>query len=663
MSHSPSTPDKCRKMTLGYWYVTARYTWFMEARANATSRTRFGGRPVHVAVGGDERLAQLVAGGSERAFVALYERYYDQLYRYCRSIVRDDSDAQDAVQSTLTGAFAALRRGRRDAPLRPWLFRIAHNESVSVLRRRRPEEQLSELLPDRTGSTEERVEQRERLALLMADLHALPERQRGALVMRELNDLSHEQIAIALRTSVAGVKQTIFEARRALLEFAEGRTMACDNLQRTISDADGRALRGRRVRAHLRDCPACAAFAAGISARRAALQAVVPPLPAIAASSLLARVLAGTAGEAATGAGGVVAGVAGKTAGAVLASKALAGVVLVTTAAVGTTTAATQLTHPPTRTARGTPVGTVDGTPLTSGAHPASRMQRAAGGAAASPPAASAPASPHAGPAGQSSAAGSPATSGADAVRAGQGAGGSTAGNGGAAQSPSHPGRSSTAPGRAVSQGGGPPAAAPGGAAAKGGGRSAAPGRAVSQGGGPRAAAPGGAAAKGGGRSAAPGRAVSQGGGPPAAAPGRAVPKGGGPAAASGRAASQGASHPPAPPAASSGAPQAQSAARPAPPGHAASQGSSQPPGPLRTRAAAHRRRRILSVAHRTAPRSPSCPPRSSRSRMAAAPPEADVCPARYAPGAGAAHCSASRTITAAAAAMSWSEAHSRTEW
>jgi RNA polymerase sigma factor (sigma-70 family) len=522
----------------------------METQVNTTAGTPFGGRPVRVAVGSDERLAQLAAGGSEWAFVALYERYHGQLYRYCRSIVRNDADAQDALQSTLTGAFAALRRGKRDAPVRPWLFRIAHNESVSVLRRRRPEEQLSELFPDSIGSTEERVEQRERLALLMADLHELPERQRGALVMRELNDLSHEQIAIALRTSVGAAKQTIFEARGALLEFAEGRTMACDSLQRTISDADGRALRGRRVRAHLRDCPACAAFATGISTRREALRAVAPP---IAASSLLARVLAGAAGEAATatGAGGVVAGAAGKTAGAVLASKALAGVVLVTAATVGTTTAATRFTHPSTRTARGTPVGTVGGTPLTSGAHLASRMRRAAGDAAASPPAGSATASPHAGPAGHTSAAGGRATSGADAVRAGRGAGGSTAGNGGAAQSPSsHPGRSSTAPGRAVSQGGGPPAAAPGRAAAKGGGRAV-----------------------------APGRAASQGGGPPAA-PSGAVPKGRGPAATPGRAASQGASHPPAPGAASSGAPQAQSAARPAPPGHAASQGSSRPPGP-----------------------------------------------------------------------------------
>src|SRR4051794_14470229 len=72
----------------------------------------------------DERLARLVAEGSERAFTTLYERHGQRLYRYARSIVGNDADAQDVLQSTMTSALVALRRGARDAPLRPWLFRI-----------------------------------------------------------------------------------------------------------------------------------------------------------------------------------------------------------------------------------------------------------------------------------------------------------------------------------------------------------------------------------------------------------------------------------------------------------------------------------------------------------------------------------------------------------
>src|SRR5579859_352042 len=77
----------------------------------------------------DERLTRLVGGGSERAFTVLYERYHQPLYRYCRSIVRADPDAEDALQSAFACAFAALRRGQRAAPVRPWLFQIAHNEA------------------------------------------------------------------------------------------------------------------------------------------------------------------------------------------------------------------------------------------------------------------------------------------------------------------------------------------------------------------------------------------------------------------------------------------------------------------------------------------------------------------------------------------------------
>src|ERR1700751_2105768 len=138
---------------------------------------------------GDERLARLAARGSERAFAAVYERYHQPLYRYCRSILRDDSDAQDALQSTFTRALSALKRDQRSAPLRPWLFRIARNESISVLRRRRgaggPDPLDDGSIP-LAPSAEHEAGERARLEALMGDLAALPERARNALVMREL---------------------------------------------------------------------------------------------------------------------------------------------------------------------------------------------------------------------------------------------------------------------------------------------------------------------------------------------------------------------------------------------------------------------------------------------------------------------------------------------
>src|SRR5881227_3223340 len=90
-----------------------------------------GRMPGHLALLGDERLARLVTAGHARAFAVVYERHHQALYRYCRSILRHDADAQDALQSTFAAALAALSRGQRDAPIRPWFFRIAHNEAVS----------------------------------------------------------------------------------------------------------------------------------------------------------------------------------------------------------------------------------------------------------------------------------------------------------------------------------------------------------------------------------------------------------------------------------------------------------------------------------------------------------------------------------------------------
>ncbi len=310
------------------------------------ARTSFSGRTAPFGLLGDERLARLAAAGHERAFAVVYERHHHGLYRYCRSILHNDADAQDALQSTFTAAFAALGRGGPDAPIRPWLYRIAHNESVSTLRRRRPTVELSDATDYCMTSVDDQVEDRGRLDLLLRDLRELHDRQRAALVMRELSGLSHEEIALALETSVGAAKQAIYEARRSLFEFAEGRAMACDEICRTISDADGRLLRSRRVRAHLRECSACAGFAAAISKRQGELRALVPTLPAATAAGLLGRAAAaGSAHGTGGGLAGPAVGGVGKTAGAALAANALAGVAVVATATVGVTVGVDRLAH------------------------------------------------------------------------------------------------------------------------------------------------------------------------------------------------------------------------------------------------------------------------------------------------------------------------------
>jgi RNA polymerase sigma factor (sigma-70 family) len=232
----------------------------------------------------------------------------------------------------MASAFEALGRGSRDVAVRPWLFRIAHNEAVTMLRRRRPTVELDSVPPPTTPGPDREVADREAVALLWADLQELPDRQRGALVMRELSGLAHEEIAAALAVSTGAAKQAIFEARTALHEFAEGRAMDCEDVRRVVSDADGRALRGRRVRAHLRACAGCAAFRGEIGSRRAHLAALAPPLPV--SAGLLAHLghVAGGVKGGASGGAAAGAATAGST-GAPLLVKVAAGAAIAATAA------------------------------------------------------------------------------------------------------------------------------------------------------------------------------------------------------------------------------------------------------------------------------------------------------------------------------------------
>ena len=194
----------------------------------------------------------------------------------------------------MTKAFAALQDERREIELRPWLFRIAHNEAITLLRQRRGTSTLDDATPA-SGELEDRVAEREELRLLRMDLETLPERQRAALVLRELNGLSHAEIGAVLDLSIAGVKQALFDARTALSDSRDGRALACAVVRRTLSDGDGRVLRRRTVRAHLRTCAPCRGFRAELSLRPQALRLLAPPLPVAGAAGLASSLLGGPA--------------------------------------------------------------------------------------------------------------------------------------------------------------------------------------------------------------------------------------------------------------------------------------------------------------------------------------------------------------------------------
>jgi RNA polymerase sigma factor (sigma-70 family) len=269
----------------------------------------------------DDRLVRLAARGNPHAFAAIYERFHQELYRYCRSILRDSDEALDALQNTMVSALGSLPGERRRIKLRPWLFRIAHNEAISLLRRRDPSVPIEEASGVPFGDELDPAT-RDRLRILLEDLAELPERQRGALLMRELNGLGYPEIGAALGTSEGAAKEAVYAARVALQALEEGREMECDAVRRSISARDGRVLRGRRLRAHLRGCRDCRAFRNGVEARRASLAALAPPLPAAMGVSILNGVLGG--GSAASGASATALVGGGQAVAASASTKALA---------------------------------------------------------------------------------------------------------------------------------------------------------------------------------------------------------------------------------------------------------------------------------------------------------------------------------------------------
>jgi RNA polymerase sigma factor (sigma-70 family) len=302
----------------------------MSAHAVSTAKPRPSVR--RLAHRSDDTLRAMAARGDADAFGTLYERHHQSLYRYCRSILGHDEDARDALHNTMAKAWEALRRHEPDVPLRPWLFRIAHNEAISLLRGRRAHAELDETHPISATSIEEALDLRQRLADLEADLAALPERQRSALLLRELCGLGHDDIAAVLVISSATARQTIYEARLALHEAAAGRQMTCAAVQRALSDGDGRTRRRRRIRGHLRTCQACSSFEGVLRQRPAQLAALVPTLPTATSVGLLARLLShgsapGAASSTATGTTGGIGALANLASG--VATKLAVGSVVV----------------------------------------------------------------------------------------------------------------------------------------------------------------------------------------------------------------------------------------------------------------------------------------------------------------------------------------------
>ena len=162
----------------------------------------------------DRRLVKLVREGYEAAFEEIVRRYRKPLDRFAAAIVGGRSE--DVTQDAFSKALMALRGTTAEIELKPWLYRIVRNTALNEIRDAPPAtEELGEATPGAHSAAVE-AERREEINELMERLRALPEPQRAAIVMRELEGLSHEEIAAALGVSGGAARQAIYRARLAL---------------------------------------------------------------------------------------------------------------------------------------------------------------------------------------------------------------------------------------------------------------------------------------------------------------------------------------------------------------------------------------------------------------------------------------------------------------
>jgi RNA polymerase sigma-70 factor, ECF subfamily len=218
---------------------------------------------------------------SDRAFERMYRRHVGDVYRYALAVMRNPADAEDVTQTTFLNAYRSfVEKGNRPEKPQNWLIAIAHNVCRQRFRQsaRRPSEVAfaddiaDTIVDDETPSGDD----------IRRALGHLAFNQRAALVMRELEGRSYAEIAEILDLSTSAVETLIFRARRALREQLEG-SLTCGEAEFAISrQLDGRLPRQERgqLRAHLRECAECAAFARRQRAQRGALKSLaLVPVP------------------------------------------------------------------------------------------------------------------------------------------------------------------------------------------------------------------------------------------------------------------------------------------------------------------------------------------------------------------------------------------------
>ena len=291
-------------------------------------------------VASDARLVSELRAGSERAFEVLFDRHYVPLLAYCRHLLGSVDEGEDAVQHTFLAAYRELVGSHKPIVVRPWLYTIAHNRCLSILRARR-ERPVAEVLEPATANLAADLALREELRALLADVGRLPELQRAALVLLELGDLSHAEIADVIGCRPGKVKSLVFMARSSLGTSRAARDTPCWEIREQLAIPNRRGPSRTAIRRHLHACAPCRGFRDDVRSQRGNFALLLPLLPS---AGLRSSVLGAAFGGGGGGAGAAL------TSGALLGGN-LAAKVIVATAVVGGSVGGAAATPPSDQTA------------------------------------------------------------------------------------------------------------------------------------------------------------------------------------------------------------------------------------------------------------------------------------------------------------------------
>jgi RNA polymerase sigma factor (sigma-70 family) len=283
----------------------------------------------------DEQLIAAFRSGNDEAFRILHDRYRQRLFAYVRQMLSSCSrqDAEDVLQDVFVRAYGALRSDNREMNVRAWLYRVAHNRCIDHLRRPiPPAAEIFEVSRKPLHDPVEEAQRRDDLRQLVVDVGQLPEQQRSALLMREIDGMTYADLANALDVTVPAVKSLLVRARVGLVETAEARDADCVEIQADLLRAYDRGVKASgRARKHMRSCDGCTEYRGALRGMRRSFASLSP----LGAGPLaFAAKLIGLGGSGAAAAGGGSAAVAGGGAAATATACKVAAVVC--TAAIAT---------------------------------------------------------------------------------------------------------------------------------------------------------------------------------------------------------------------------------------------------------------------------------------------------------------------------------------